>query len=143
MSRTYVLAVHGQGFFARFRMHAIGGGASLQEQWSMKDFVDVVLYGTASSFLVSEAGSDRGRSCGALLQSRPGASPLPSSATEQHDVRSMAGAVATPRDDMGNREVCHGVPWLQGAPKRCQHEDAFTFNVMMGAPASSRTFPQH
>ena len=81
-------------------MHVIGGGASLQEQWSMKDHVDVVLYGTASSFLVSEAGSDRGRSCGALLQSRPGASPLPSSATEQHDVRSMAGTAATPKDDV-------------------------------------------
>ena len=93
-------------------MHVIGGGASLQEQWSMKDHVDVVLYGTASSFLVSEAGSDRGRSRGALLQSRPGASPLPSSATEQHDVRSMAGTVATPRGDMGNivrcAMVCHG-----------------------------------
>jgi len=111
----------------------------------MKDHVDVVLYGTASSFLVSEAGSDRGRSCGALLQSRPGASPLPSSATEQRNVRSMARTVATPKDDVGNiyREVCHGVPWLQGAPKRCQHEDAFTFNIMMGAPASSWTYPQH
>jgi hypothetical protein len=84
----------------------------------MKDHIDVVLHDTASPFLVSEAGSDRGRSSGPLLQSRSGASPLPSSATEQHDVRSMAGTVATPRGDMGNIVRCAMVCHCCKVPKR-------------------------